>query len=527
MLANSWRWILGILLLVNGFGASHAECRRSTAPLDEYTSGWGIDERNTRHQPRSRLNRASISDLTLRWVYAMASDTPRSYPLVTADTIYLGDGGRGLIALERSTGCERWVFKHEGEFSTAILPARIKAQDALVFSDRLRGVYAVNRDTGALIWHATVDEDPLAWYSGSPIIVNDRIYVPISSYEVALALNPLYGCCTTSGGIGAFDLITGEKLWYLPTISEPPEKTYTHWGFVQHYGPSGAAVWGAPAYDQASDTLFFGTGQNYSHPTTDTSDAIFAVNATSGAVKWVRQFTENDAYTAACNNLAWQHPNCPKPTGPDVDFGAATVLVHTSDGSSLLIASQKSGDIYALRPESGETVWRRKLGRGGIIGGVHWGISADEAAGLLYIPISDKELVGFPAPGTPAPGLYALDIETGEQRWHYAAESRCPEYECVFGLSAAPIATNDLVLVGSIDGYLRAVGTEDGSLQWQFDAWQKFAAVNQEPAQGGAFDTHGPIVFDDMLVISSGYSYVGQQRGGNALLVFQLDENDD
>ena len=59
-------------------------------------------------------------------------DFTSSFIVTTADTIYLGDGGRGLIALERSTGCERWVFEHEGEFSTAILPARIKAQDALV-----------------------------------------------------------------------------------------------------------------------------------------------------------------------------------------------------------------------------------------------------------------------------------------------------------------------------------------------------------------------------------------------------------
>ena len=519
--------ILLAALLVQLAGASYGACERSTVALERYSSGWGIDERNTRYQPRSSLTSESVGDLRLHWVYAMANDTPRSYPLVTADTIYLGDGGRGLVALERRTGCERWIFEHPGEFSTAILPAQIDGQDALVFNDRTQGIYAVNRATGGLIWHASVDEDPLAWYSGSPIIAGERVYVPISSYEVALALNPLYGCCTTSGGLAAFDLRNGKKLWYLPTIAEPAEKTYTHWGFVQHYGPSGATVWGAPSYDAASATLFFGTGQNYSHPTTHTSDAIFAVDAETGAIKWIRQFTEGDAYTAACNDLAWRHPNCPKPTGPDVDFGAATVLVRTREGTSLLIASQKSGDIYALQPESGETVWHRKLGRGGIIGGVHWGISADESAGLLYIPISDKEIVGFPAPGQPAPGLFALDIQTGEQRWHYAAESRCSDYECVFGLSAAPIATNDLVLVGSIDGFLRALDAEDGRLRWEFDAWQDFEAVNQMNARGGAFDAHGPMVAEDTLVISSGYNYVGQQRGGNALLVFQLTQNSD
>jgi hypothetical protein len=34
------------------------------------------------------------------------------------------------------------------------------------------------------------------------------------------------------------------------------------------------------------------------------------------------------------------------------------------------------------------------------------------------------------------------------------------------------------------------------------------------------------MVAGDVMVISSGYRYVGQQRGGNALLTFRLDDND-
>ncbi len=74
-----------------------------------------------------------------------------------------------------------------------------------------------------------------------------------------------------------------------------------------------------------------------------------------------------------------------------------------------------------------------------------------------------------------------------------------------------------------MDGYLRALKADTGEQLWEFDAWQNFNTVNNVETVGGAFDTHGPIVADDMLVVSSGYSYVGQQRGGNALLVFQLD----
>jgi polyvinyl alcohol dehydrogenase (cytochrome) len=285
-------------------------------------------------------------------------------------------------------------------------------------------------------------------------------------------------------------------------------------------------VWATPSYDPETETVYFGTGQNYSHPTTDTSDAIFAVDVTTGEVRWHKQFTANDAYTAACNVVALNHPNCPKPLGPDVDFGAATMLVRTPSGRSLLMAGQKSADVYALEPATGEVVWHRKLGRGGIIGGVHWGMATNPSLGLLFVPISDKEVAGFPSPGLPAPGLYALDVESGETRWHHAAPSRCAETECAYGLSAAPIAASDLVIVGSIDGYLRALEARSGEVLWTFDAWRDFDTVDGGRASGGAFDAHGAMVAGDVMVISSGYRYVGQQRGGNALLTFRLDDND-
>lgn len=492
-----------------------------------YSTGWGIDHHNTRYQPTSSLGSANASNLKLKWTYGLASNTPRAWPLVTEDTIFVGDGGRGLVALDRETGCERWVHEHEGNIASAILSGRIGDRDILLFNDRITGLYAVDAKNGELIWHATVDDEPVPWYSGTPLVTEHVVYLPVASLEVGLAVNPLYGCCTTSGGLAAFDISTGKKLWYLPTIEEQAQVTGSHWGFVQEYGPSGAAVWGAPVFDPKRNWLWFGTGQNFTHPTTATSDSVFAVDAATGKVIWVRQFTANDAYTAACNIKALNHPNCAEPTGPDVDFGAPIMFVTTKSGRELLIGGQKSADVHAIDPDTGTPVWTRKLGRGGIIGGVHWGMAANQDLGLVFVPVSDKEVKGFPAPGTPAPGLYALDIETGQQRWSYSRESRCAEEECVYGLSSAIIAANDIVVTGSIDGYLEINHAADGKLLWSFDAWRGFAAVNNIETSGGAFDAHGPLLADDLLIVTSGYGYVGRQRGGNALLVFQLEPTPD
>ncbi len=488
-----------------------------------YSQGWGVDVRNTRYQPQSRLNADNARHLKLKWVYGLSGDTPRSLPLVSDDTLFMGDDGRGLVALDRETGCERWRFAHEGAIGSAIVAGRVDGEPVLVFNDRTAGTYAVDA-TGKFLWHAAVVDEPVPWYSGTPLVIEKTVYVPVSSLEVGLAVNPLYGCCTTSGGMAAFELSTGNKRWYTPTIEEPAQPTETHLGFVQRHGPSGAAVWGAPAYDAKRNRLYFGTGQNYSHPTTDTSDAIFSLDATTGEVDWVRQFTANDAYTAACNLMALNHPNCPKPTGPDVDFGAPVMLLEAGT-QQWLIAGQKSAEVHAMDPSTGEVRWSRRLGRGGIIGGVHWGMAANEALGMVFVPISDKAILDFPAPGTPQPGLYALDIETGAQRWHRARQSRCEEEACIYGLSAAATAANDVVVIGTMDGFLEVIHATTGELLWSHDAWRGYDAVNGVKTLGGAFDAHGAMLADDLLIVVAGYGYVGQQRAGNALLVFAIDDD--
>lgn len=520
-------FIYPLLFLLAAGEVRASDCQSVPGFSSVYSNAWGIDERNTRYQPKSSLHSGNVTNLRLKWAYGFAGKTPRSYPLVTEDSIIIGDGGYGLVALDRDSGCKRWVYEHPGYISSAILGREVDGKPVLVFADRFEGIFAVNGEDGSLLWQATVDDEPIPNYSGTPLIVDETVLVPVASREVALAINPFYGCCTTSGGLAALDLRTGSQRWYLPTIKEPAQVTGTHFGFVNKYGPSGAPVWSSPTFSRERGLVYFGTGQNYTHPTTTTSDAIFALDIETGEVRWIRQFTENDAYTAACNIEALNHPNCAKPTGPDVDFGGPPMLVRMPDGNELLIAGQKSAEVHAMNPASGEVVWTTRLGRGGIIGGVHWGLASSEQLGLIFAPISDKKVFGFPSPGDPSPGLYALDVQTGGVRWRYARENRCDDEECVFGLSAGPLATNDLVVTGSMDGFLEILSAKNGELLWSHDSWRDYDSVNDVATSGGAFDGHGPLVADDLLMITSGYRYVGGQRGGNAFLVFQLETSDD
>ena len=197
------------------------------------------------------------------------------------------------------------------------------------------------------------------------------------------------------------------------------------------------------------------------------------------------------------------------------------MLVRDANGRALLIVGQKSGDIYALNPDDGVIVWQRHIGRGGALGGAHWGLAANEEKGLLFVPISDIETWSDKTI-PPATGLHALDIATGETRWEHPRENRCADRDCFGGLSSAITATPELVVVGSLDGFLEIYDANTGATLWSDDSWKPFETVNGMKASGGAYDAHGPMVARDQVIFSSGYGSFGQ-KDGNVLLVYQLE----
>jgi polyvinyl alcohol dehydrogenase (cytochrome) len=166
--------------------------------------------------------------------------------------------------------------------------------------------------------------------------------------------------------------------------------------------------------------------------------------------------------------------------------------------------------------------WSNHLSRGGYLGGIHWGIAADEQAGLLYVPISD-----FPTGGhsdLPAvPGMFALNLSDGTIRWKNLQDTD-PVAGFWPGLSAGIVAAQGLVVAGDLAGVIAAYSAQDGSVLWQFDTAKTFTTVNGVPATGASIDSHGPLLVDDLLIVASGYGGVSMQPG-NALLVFQLVED--
>jgi len=320
------------------------------------------------------------------------------------------------------------------------------------------------------------------------------VYVGVASFEEALsAFIPGYVCCTFRGSMLALRADTGQVLWKRYIV--PP-------------GFSGGAVWGStPVVDKARDSLYIGTGNNYSvpadviacvtaaggdpaavqacNPPENYFDSVMALDPDTGDVKWARFALPFDAWNLNCIPGFGDIVNCPLPTGPDFDFGQGPTLFTAgakNNRRELLGIGQKSGQYWALDPATGVVVWVTQVGPGGLTGGLQWGSATDGTR--IYVSDSNSShqpwsLVsnGVPTGPSVTSGFWsALDPATGKILWQTANPAGAETQGAVSG-------ANGVVFGCSSDsqGHMFALDARTGAILRDFvsgGACQAGAAIS-------------------------------------------------
>ena len=486
--------------------------------------GWGGNAENRRHSDGAGLDRNNVDQLALKWVFAYPGALrARSQPLVHDGVIFVGSQSGDIYALDLESGCAHWTYSAGAEVRSSLSLGLVPGRDdpVLYMGDFSATVHAIDASDGSLVWRASVGDHPDATITGSPKLHDGSLYVPISSSEWATAADPGYACCTFRGGVASVDAASGELNWRAHVIDEPAVETgQTNPFGAARKGPAGAPVWNSPTIDAERGVLYVGTGEAYTSPAADTSDAVLAFSLATGERQWAKQLLGGDAWNMAC--FIGEAANCPEEDGPDLDIGASTVLWSGGERDYLLVG-QKSGDVYALDPDKGgAVVWHNKVGRGGFLGGVHWGMSANGDS--LFVPIADTTITGR-FTGPVSPGIHALDPASGEVRWYTPSVADCegksPIPVCDQGMSAAITSTDQLVFAGSLDGNLNVYDSLSGEILWSFDTFGDFESVSGDTALGGSIESDGPVLYKGHVLINSGYQF-GARMPGNALMVFSL-----
>ncbi len=497
-------------------------------------NGWSTSLTNSRFQDATAagLAAADVPKLKLKWAFNLGDVTmARGEPTVVGNRVFIATLTGAVYSLDRDTGCTQWGFEAAAGIRSGLSVEDINGAPAVYFSDGGANVYALNASSGELIWKIHPVDHFATMATATPQVYKGVVYQPFSSFEEALGPDPNFECCTFRGSVVALDAATGRKLWQTFTIPEAAKPTHKNAAGKQQHGPSGAGIWSTPTIDEQLGVLYVATGDNYSDPVTNTSDAILALDLKTGKLLWSKQLTENDAYNTGCSTP--QRTNCPAAGGPDFDFGQPPILVQLGSGKRALVIGQKSGMVHAVDPDqNGKVLWQTRAGAGGALGGSQWGSAADGQK--VYVAISDIGIGGRPDPKAPGGfrialdpkkggGLHALDLATGKITWS-ALPVTCADgrTDCSPAQSGAVTAIPAAVFSGSVDGHLRAYAAETGKVLWDVDTAREFKTVNGNPAHGGSMDAGGPVVVDGMVFVNSGYGQWGGMPG-NVLLASSVE----
>jgi polyvinyl alcohol dehydrogenase (cytochrome) len=481
------------------------------APVPEWASG-GQGLSDDRFQPdETALNVRAAEKLVPRWTLTMAGDVSAT-PAVVNGVVYVPDWGGYLSAIRASNGHVIWrrLISSYNAISGSVSRTDpvVDGSTLIIGTQSGADIIAVDTATGARKWVTRADAHPDAQITGAGVIDAGVVYIGVSSSEEAAAISPDYQCCTFRGSIVALSESTGRVLW----------KTYTmpvNGGRPGGY--SGGAVWGAtPAVDQATGSVYVGTGNNYTIPAAATAcvvsamknhasdakctapddyfDSVLSLNLRTGKINWGLKVKGYDAWTLAClynpPGVSW----CPSPEGKDYDFGSGPNLFSERSAAgkvvTLLGVGQKSGIYWAFNPSSGHLAWDTFLGPGG----TQWGTAADDKR--IYVAESNESNTPFTLRGggseagkTCKGGAWSeINPATGHILWQTCDPAGAID-------TGAVSVADGVVYVGSLartGTNMYALNSTTGHIIWSF-------------ASGGSVAA-GPAIVGGSVYWGSGYS---------------------
>jgi polyvinyl alcohol dehydrogenase (cytochrome) len=510
------------------------ERRRIDLRMPATVADFGFDLQNHRHltAQEAGITTADFRHMDLAWALAFPrATTMRAQSAIVGTTLFLpvSDASQ-LYAIDiAARPCLKWIYKSDVPLRTGMgfgeLPG--SHRKVLVFADVGTRIHMVDAKTGAAIWKHAVHLTSLSNTTGTPVLLGDRVYVPLSASEINVGADAQHLCCTTHGAVLALDAKTGAIIWTAHTM--PDAKPIKDRGDGQMmWGPSGAPIWSSPAIDEKRGVLYVGTGEATSAPAAPTTDSVLAIDLKTGAIRWRFQSTADDLFLTGCM-VRHDGLNCPHEGRPlDHDFGASMVLAKRPDGHDVVLAGQKSGMLYALDPDAqGKVLWKHSFGAGSVIGGIHWGLAFDGArvfAPMNTFPGADGKDAGEVA------GLHALAVDSGTVLWSYYPQPDCSGERkarvrtcaSVIGMTGAPAVIDGAVVEGSADGFLRAFDANTGELLFQYDTTQPVTTANGVSGNGGALDNASIVAANGYLFVNSGYGLMGGETPGNLFLAFHV-----
>lgn len=396
VMRQEWMWWQGAgrlmvalgmaaMLLVSGAGQSGTVAAASAITWPSYLGNISHTNYTNYNGAEQYITPGTVGRLYHIWT-ARAGGGISGQPIVVNNAIYWGSWDGYLHATSPSgralwqtflgyTYVKRCYPPEAGVASTPSF-AVINGQPILIVGGGNATLYALNANTGRILWHTLIGTVNQNFLWSSPEIVNGNVYIGLASFG---------DCPLVQGGLAELNAATGsiENIFY--TVPD---------------GCTGGSIWGAPTYDMGRNLLYVATGNSGTCDQDEpNSDAILALNA-------------NDLSLAD----SWQVPTSEQVF--DSDFGATPTLFTSSDGTDLVGVPSNDGWFYAMNRDflGFGPVWQQRLsdvggdctfcGEGSIS-------SATWIGNDIVLGGGDATINGQSCKGN----LSALDPATGNYNW--------------------------------------------------------------------------------------------------------------
>jgi alcohol dehydrogenase (cytochrome c) len=476
-----------------------------------YSGGY----RSLRHSGLRQIDAANVRGLRLKWVYQI-STTARlveTSPLVVDGVMYLTEPPNNVVALSAQTGRVLWTYRRNLPDSIPLCCGRVNRGMAVLGNTLFLGtldahLVALDATTGAMLWDTQV-ADYAQGYSitAAPLALNGLIVTGVGGGEYA-----------TRGFLAAYDARTGEEAWRFYTVPAPGEPGSETWPASDAWQTGGGATWLTGSFDPQLNLLYWGVGNPTPEFRGDVregdnqyTDAVIALDADTGQLRWFFQFTPHDEHDWDANQI---------PMLVDADFEGRP--------RKLMLWANRNGFYYVLDRENGQFLTARAFGmqtwadgidaagrplvrpgsapsvegtlvRPGVGGATNWwSPSYSPLTGLVYVPVAASWSVffrgeperlsgeqyrgGYSEDGFDWAALRALDFATGELKWEFRPPGPAPMRSRQGGW----LSTAGNVVFGGIGRNFYAVDAASGRLLRKFNLGAEIIAAPVTYESAGA-----------------------------------------
>ena len=436
---------------------------------------YGGNYGNYRHSPIEELTPAAVPNLKVAWSFPTGTDRQFEVsPVVYDGLMYISSSYNRLFALDAATGELHWRYDHQQPNDLRVCCGPVNrgvaiAGDAILMATLDARLIAFHRLSGEILWDTEIIDyrDGFA-ATAAPLVVGDLAIIGIAGGEFGIR-----------GFFDAYDIATGQRAWRhytVPAAGEPGVETWAG----ESYLTGGAPTWNAGAYDPETNTLFWTTGNpapdwNGDEREGDNlySDAVIAVDASTGERKWYFQFTPHDVW--------------------DYDGNTQVFLVDmTRNGREIqaLVQANRNGYFYILDRTDGQFISASPYVQ------VNWATIAEDGRPVVNpeaFPVEDPSVRICPSHFGGMNGAWTGAFNPGLGLAYIPAVESCELYRK--GISAFVRGQMFLgglfeladVVAGRSFGVLAAIDIVTGETRWRYE--------DPHPLMGGALSTEGGVVF--------------------------------